>query len=157
MRFAIHHPAFKSQRLSVQTALGLGGPKLLLNDEIVKRQYGTYPMLSDSGSQFLAQMDVNWVDTIPVVKIGGKSISVAKPLRWFEYAWICVPLLLVFVGGMLGLIVGWGSAIFSTRIFRSDRSARTKYVLAAACSLMGVAVFFAVTAVMKAAFSVRSL
>jgi hypothetical protein len=101
MRFAIHHPAFKSQRLSVQTALGLGGPKLLLNDEIVKRQYGTYPMLSDSGSQFLAQMDVNWVDTIPVVKIGGKSISVAKPLRWFEYAWICLPLLLVFVGGCL--------------------------------------------------------
>jgi hypothetical protein len=84
----------------------------------------------DSGLQFLAEMDLNCVETIAVIKIGGKSISVAKPLRWFEYAWICLPLLLMFVGGMLGLIAGWGSAIFSTRIFKSDLSAVAKYLLA---------------------------
>jgi hypothetical protein len=123
------------------------------------KQHGTYPVLSDSGSQFLAEMDLNWVDTIPIIKLGGNTVVIAKPLRWFEYAWICLPLGLglVFVGGILGLFVGWGSAIFSTRICRSDRSAIARYMLAGVCSLAGVAIFLGLTAVMKATFNVNSL
>src|ERR1035437_4151265 len=35
MRIEVQHPAFKSQRLSVETASLLGGPKLLLNGAVV--------------------------------------------------------------------------------------------------------------------------
>ena len=49
MRIDVHHPAFESQRLSVETASLLGGPKLYLNGIVVKRRKGRYPATSDAG------------------------------------------------------------------------------------------------------------
>jgi hypothetical protein len=144
MRIEVRHPAFKTQRLSIQAASFFTGPKLLLNDVPVKRKGGRYPVVSDSGQEVLIQMRYNLLDPIPALKIGDAPFELAKPLRWFEYAWIGVPMLLVFAGGALGGFVGAGSTIVNGRIFRSDRSAVSKYALAAVTTITSAVVFFAV-------------
>jgi hypothetical protein len=141
MRIPMEHPAFKSRRLSVEPASFFSAPKLLLDGVAVKKQKGRYPVVSDAGQQVLIQMRYNLLDPIPTVKIGDAAVELAKPLQWFEYAWIGVPMLLVFAGGALGGFVGAGSTVVNGRIFRSDRSAVSKYALAAVTSITGAAIF----------------
>ena len=141
MRIPIEHSAFKSKRLSVEPASFFSGPKLLLDGVAVKKQKGRYPVVSDSGQQVLIQMRYNLLDPIPTVKIGDAAVELAKPLQWFEYVWIGVPMLLVFAGGALGGFVGAGSTVVNGRIFRSDRSAVSKYALAAVTSITSAAIF----------------
>ena len=142
MRIAIRHPAFKSQHLSVATASLLGGPKLLLNGVVVKKQKGRYPVSADSGAQHLVQMNYNLVDPVPKIKIGEEVIELAAPLQWYEYTWIGVPMLLVFAGGALGGLVGAGATVVNGRIFRGDRNSVAKYALATLVTVSGVAIFF---------------
>jgi hypothetical protein len=144
MRIEIKHPAFESQRLSVETASILTGPKLLLNDVVVKRKGRSYLVRSDIGQELAIKVMYNFLDPVPKMKIGEEMIELAKPLQWFEYAWIGVPMLLVFAGGALGGFVGAGSTVVNGRIFRSDRSAVSKYALAAVTTVAGAAVFFVV-------------
>jgi hypothetical protein len=94
MRIGIKHPAFQSKHLSVEQASFFSGPKLLLDGVAVKKQKGGYPVASDSGQPVLIQMRYNLLDPIPTIKIGDAPIQLAAPLRWFEYAWIGLPMLL---------------------------------------------------------------
>jgi hypothetical protein len=150
MRIEVRHPAFKTQRLSIQAASFFTGPKLLLNDVSVKRKSGRYPVVSDSGQEVLIQMKYNLLDPIPTLKIGDAPIELAKPLRWFEYVWIGVPMLLVIAGGAVGGFVGAGSTIVNGRIFRSDRSVVSKYALASVTAVTSAVVFFAIVIAIRA-------
>jgi len=42
------------------------------------------------------------------VVFDGQTITLVSPLRWYEYAWMSLPLLLVFAGGALGALFGFG-------------------------------------------------
>ena|ERR1700689_857509 len=99
MRIEIKHPAFKSQRMSVKTASFFTGPKLLLNGVVAKRNGRSYLVMSDSGQEVPVKVLYNFLDPIPKVKIGEEMIELAKPLQWYEYVWIGIPMLLVFAGG----------------------------------------------------------
>jgi hypothetical protein len=151
MRIAVKHPAFKSRHLSVEQASFFSGPKLLLDGVVVKKEKGAYPVASDSGQPVMIQMRYNLLDPIPTIKVGGAAIELAKPLRWFEYAWIGLPMLLVFTGGALGGFVGGGSTVVNGRIFRSERSTVAKYVLAAVTTVAGAAVFFVIAVAIQVA------
>jgi hypothetical protein len=151
MRIEINHPAFKTQPLSVETASIFAVPKLLQNGVVLKRTSGSYQVDSDSGQQFKIQVKYNFLDPIPKVKIGEETITLAKPLRWYEYAWIGVPMLLVFAGGALGGLVGAVCTVVNGRIFRSNRGAFSKYALAGVTTLVGVIVFFALAVAFRMA------
>jgi hypothetical protein len=141
MRIEVRHPAYATQQLSVETASLLGGPKLLLNGEIVKRQKGRYPVAADSGAEALIQMRYNLVDPIPTLKIDDEPVRLAEPLHWYEYAWGGLPILLVFTGGALGGLVGGIAAVLNGRIFRSDRGAVAMYGLTAVVTLSAAVIF----------------
>jgi hypothetical protein len=143
VRIEINHPAFKSQRLSVQTASLFAGPKLLLNGVIVKRQKGRYPVVSDSGAQTLIQMRYNLIDPVPAFKIGEDSIKLVEPFHWYEYVWSGLPILLVYAGGALGGLLGGVATMANGRIFRSDRGSIAKYGLAGLITVSAALVFFA--------------
>ena len=69
-----------------------------------------------------------------------------RPLYWYEYGWMALPILLAFAGGGLGALVGLGAAHLNSRIFWSDRAVWLRYVLTALVSLAAVGVFFIVAA-----------
>jgi hypothetical protein len=151
VRIEIKHPAFKSQRLSIETASIFAAPKLLLNGVVVKRKAGSYSVASDSGQELPILIKYYFLDPIPKVKIGDATIELAKPLQWYEYAWIGVPMLLVFSGGALGALVGAGSTVINGRIFRSERNTVAKYSLAAVTTVAGAAVFFVIAVAIQLA------
>jgi hypothetical protein len=156
VRIEIKHPGFKSQRLSVETASILAGPKLLLNSVVLKPKGGRYRVASDSRQELAIKVLYNFLDPIPKIKIGDETIELAKPLQWYEYAWIGVPMLLVFAGGALGGFVGAGSTVVNGRIFRSDRGALSKYALAAVTTVTGAVIFFVVAVAIRMALGTKA-
>ena len=78
---------------------------------------------------------------MPKVILGNETIVLARPLVWYEYLWIGLPILLVFVGGFIAGAVGAMATYTSVRIFRSDWSALAKYGITALISAVAVVAF----------------
>ena len=79
-----------------------------------------------------------------------------KPnLRWHEYLWAGLPLLLVLVGGAIGGLVGATAANYNVKLFLSNTSKATKYVLTGLISLMAPLIAFALSSLFVAFFDPR--
>ena len=61
------------------------------------------------------------VDQIPTLMIDDQPVMLAEPPQWYEYGWNTLPLLLKFIDGALGGLVGGYATVVSGRILRSDR------------------------------------
>jgi hypothetical protein len=96
----------------------------------------------DSGAETLIQMKFNLIDPVPTLKIDEETIKLVESLRWYEYAWGGLPILLVYAGGALGGLVGGVATIANGRIFRSDRTTVAKYGLAGVVTVSAVVTFF---------------
>jgi hypothetical protein len=142
MRIEVQHSAFKRRHLSVETASVFRTPKLLLNDAVVKKDRGRYSVKSDSGAEKLVQMKYNLIDPVPTLKIDGQAINLVEPLKWYEYAWSGLPILLVFAGGALGGLVGGAATMANGRLFRSERGSIAKYGLAGLITASSAVIFY---------------
>lgn len=141
MQIEITHPSFKLHRLVVETAGFFRGPRLLVNGNPATRSKGRYTVNSDSGQGVVVELKHNVLDPIPKVKIGDQPIELARPLTWYEYLWMGIPIVLVFAGGGLGALVGILAMYASARVFRGTRSGPAKYGLTALVSLGAFAAF----------------
>jgi hypothetical protein len=138
MQLEIQHPAFRTQRLALQTAGRFSGPKLLLNGSPVEKKKGRFTVASDSGQETAIVLKYNLLDPVPKVKIANETLQVAPSFRWYQYAWIGIPVLLLFIGGAIGGFVGALGAIANGHVFRSGYATPAKYGLSA---LVTVAAF----------------
>jgi len=149
MQLEVQHPEFKSQRLAVETAGTFRGPKLLLNGTIVKKQKGRYTVTADSGAETTIQLKYNYLDPIPKIKIGEEVVELASALKWYEYVWIGIPIVLVFSGGAIGGLAGALGANASGRVFRSNRSSLAKYGLSALITLGALVAYVVLVTVFR--------
>jgi len=138
MRLEVQHSLFKKQQLAVESANRFSGPQLLINGAIAEKTKGRYLVKDDLGADTTIQLKYNFLDPIPKVKIGNDVIELATPLKWYEYTWIGIPIILVFTGGAVGGIIGALSANASGKVFRGSRSTVAKYGLSALISLGGL-------------------
>ena len=149
MQLEVQHPAFKAQRLTVEAAGTFHGPRLLLNGALVKKQKGRYTVTSDSGVETTIQLKYNFLDPIPKIKIGEEMSEIVSSLKWYEYVWIGIPIVLVFSGGAIGGLCGAVAANASGRVFRSDRSSLAKYALSALVTVGAVVAFVVLVTVFQ--------
>jgi hypothetical protein len=131
MKIEVEHPAFKTERLAVETAGLFSSPQLLVNGSVVKKDKGQYSIPSDSGEEISIILKHNFFDPVPKIKIGNELIKLARSFSWFEYLWF---IFLFFslanippVGGLVGAI----GAVVSARVFRSNCSTLKKFGLTA--------------------------
>ena len=82
-------------------------------------------------------------------EVKAQTIELARPLAWYEYLWMAIPIALVFVGGGLGALFGLVAVYSSARIFRSDRGTAAKYGLSALISLGAALAFFVAALVVQ--------
>ena len=134
----VTYPGFEGRRLTVRTAGWFSGIQLQIDGAPVKPQKRLYLLRDNAGKEVQAKFGYNYIDPVPMLKIDGNPILLARPLTWYEYAWMGAPILLLFVGGALGALFGMWGAWTSGRIFRSDRGTAVKYLLTGAVSLAAV-------------------
>lgn len=131
-------PGFESHRIILRSSGMFSGPKLLIDDEVIKGSWGKYTLRRDDGTEVFARLVNNIFDPIPQLVVDGKVYSSVPPLPWIQMGWAGAPILLLFIGGMIGAILGLLAAYLNTRIFRLELHIALKFVLTGFISCIAV-------------------
>ena len=75
---------------------------------------------------------------VPQLLVDNQVISLVKPLRWYEWLWSGLPIILVFTGGALGGAIGALAFTLNAKIFRAEPNGFLKYLFTAAVSILSV-------------------
>jgi hypothetical protein len=142
MEIRIKHERFEGQRLVVKAANFIHGPRLLLNDQILKAKRGKYTVRDNKGKELLLRLKYNLVDPVPKLEIEGEDIELAPPLKWYQYVLIGLPLVLVVIGGAVGAFIGVITAYANVFIFRSSKNTLMKSLLTLSASIAAIIGFF---------------
>lgn len=123
-------------------------PKLFLDGEKltpIKKNWFTrrsdYSAVSNFGKDVTITLRYRALDSIPLLYIDGQKFQIARPLTNWEYLWICLPIVLIFIGGIIGAILGT-SAIFSNAILiRKIKNIPLRYIYTGGTTLMAILLF----------------
>lgn len=150
MRYRVPVEGFKQRPVELETAGLFGGPRLLQNGEPAPKgpKRGSFTLIRDDGTEVVARVRPSFfVDPVPAVQIGDQQIRVVRAFRWYEIAWLGLPVLLVFVGGAIGAGVGFAAAIVNATIMRSDRPALLRYLQTGGVSVLAVIAWLVIAVV----------
>lgn len=143
MRYPVRLEGFEGQTLEIQPGGLFSGPKVFVNHQPAPKGKGREVILRRTdGTSVVATLkpSIFGLD-VPQLVVEGKTIRVTEPLRWYVWAWIALPMLLVFVGGALGGIAGFFGLSTNAIIVRSKMNGFAKFALTAAVSGLVVAAF----------------
>ena len=143
MDYQVEHSDFQGRGLAVRTGGFFGGARLVLDGALVEGKRAKYTVRDNEGRPRVIKLKGNGLDPIPKLDVDGDIISLTRSLAWYEYAWMGMPIILVFSGGALGALFGLLATYSSARIFRSDRGTGSKFALSGLISLGAVACFIA--------------
>jgi hypothetical protein len=149
MEFPISLPGFEGQNLTVKPA-GFWRAQLLQNGLPLKRQKGHFSVQNNAGETVPIRFKTEFLDPIPKVIIGDDVIHLVPSLRWYEYLWAGFPILLLFIGGAVGGLLGAAAAYTNAKIFRTQRSAPAKYALTGLVSIGAAIAWLAVGVILVA-------
>jgi hypothetical protein len=139
---AIETPEFLGRGLAVRTASWLRGPRVVIDGEPVKGHRGRFLVRDNRGQEVTIRLISNHIDPIPKVTVGDRSISLARPLEWYEYVWSGLPILMALHGGALGAVCGFVALQKSTAVFRGEGSKARKFLVTGLLSLAAVIAYF---------------
>ena len=138
MNIPLSLPGFEGRRASLQTASFFSGAKLLENGVAVPGKKGVFRLKSNSGTEVVVRFKRRFLDPVPDVEVGGRTITIMESLRWYEYLWMGIPIVLVFTGGAIGGLFGGAAVLGSSHVFRSSQSTPSKYALTGLISVASV-------------------
>ena len=133
----------EGQDIVVKTSL-LSGTRLFVNGQKAARgpKMGTMSLTRNDGRVVTAQwkQQMFGFDT-PQLDVDGKTYVLAQPLKWYEVVLMALPIALVFIGGLLGAIVGVVASAASASIFRTRMNKIVKILLAIVIVFAAVIVY----------------
>ncbi len=150
MEYPINLPGVENKQVKLVTSNFYGKPKLFLNDFELQKQNDRYSITSDSGSPILITLENNFLDPVPKVFANNNQILVAKKIKWYEYIWTGLPILMVLQGGLLGVLFGLISLRLNLNIFRGNRKIIAKYLLTLGISLIFVIGYLSIAMIFTA-------
>ena len=154
MNYPVKLEGFEGQNIEVQPAGTFSGYKLLINGQPAPQgpKRGQMLLRRNDGTQAIATWKAQLLgfDT-PQLVVDGQPIALEEPLKWYEWAWGGWPILLLFVGGVLGAIAGFIAFSVNTKIFRSSMGSVEKYLLTAVISAVAVMAYLVVATLLASA------
>ena len=148
LNFHIEFPNFKFNKLTVQGS-HYGYPSLFINDKKIKPYRGRfiarrrkYRVKDDDGTQNEIILKNRLLDAIPLLIINGNKIEIIRSLKWYEYLWIAIPAVLLFIGGAIGAFLGTVGTLTNSLIFRKFNSKIAKYLLTGTNTAIAYFFFF---------------
>ena len=136
---------FEGQNIEVKPPSFFSGAQLLVNGSPAEKgpKRGQMCLRKNDGSEVIA----SWQPTmmgfdLPKLVVDGEVIEIAKPIKWYEMIWSAFPLLIIFVGGLIGGVVGFIGFALNAKVFRSKLNTLVKFLLTAGISILAVVVYF---------------
>ncbi len=141
MIYPFEHDDFQGISLAVCGSSFFKSAYLLVDDVKVKGKRAKFSVNDTQGATREIKLKINIFDPVPKVEIDGAIIQLTRSLTWYEYLWMSLPIMLIFVGGGLGAMFGMLATYSSSKIFRSDKKTGIKYLLSGAVSLSAIVIF----------------
>jgi hypothetical protein len=143
MLYKLEVPGFEGQRLEIDA--GAFKKTLLLNGvKAPSGGIGKYRLTRNDGREVTTKWASSF-DPAPSIVIDGQTIRTASPLKWHEMLVVAAPILLVFIGGAVGGLLGGLAAAGNAKLMRSAQPAAVRYLgsIALACTATIVYVLIA--------------
>lgn len=147
MEFDIEYTGFENKKLVLKTAGFFSGASISLQGRPIEGKKQTFTVQNNDGQEIEIKLKNNLIDPVPKLEIDGNTIELARPLTWYEYGWMGLPIFLVFAGGLFGALFGLIATYSSGRIFRSNLNIVLKYVLSGCISLLACVLFVIVATI----------
>lgn len=140
MKYTANLEGFEGQNIEVITGFW-SGPKLFINGEPAPKGDRRNEMRLQRND--LRQVTATWKPVlmgfdVPQLLVDGKVTSLVEPLKWVQWVWGGLPVLLVFAGGLLGAFIGLIAFSINAKIFRSGLGDVLKYIISGMLSFAAV-------------------
>lgn len=113
------------------------------NGRLIPRKRGKYFVTTAAGDT--EEMKIAYgLDFVHVVWFRGQKIPLEERLTTTEYVLGGLPVLLVFLGGLLGVFVGFMGALWIYDYFRTEKRMPQQMAMAVGVSLLCFLLYFAI-------------
>jgi len=147
LNFPVEPPGFENRTMRVRMSywkwpkIFLDGAELIPQKSGLFRRNREYSAMSNFGKQVTIRLRRIPVDMIPILEIDGQKFPIARPLNAWEYVWIGLPLLLLFIGGGIGGVMGAIAAFSNSLLIRRIQHWAPRYILTGATTAMAFVLF----------------
>lgn len=144
MRYKIEIEGFEGQNIEIETAGFFSGFKIFVNGVLAPKgnKRGEVILRKNDGSISIATWKQQMLGLdFPQLAVDGKIIKIVEPLKWYEYIWNGLPILLIFTGGFIGAFFGVIGFSSNIKIFRSTISTPFKFISTALVSGLTVVIY----------------
>jgi hypothetical protein len=144
MNYTVNIEGLENQKIEVRVRFW-SGPKLLINGEPARKgtKRGEMILQRNDGRQVTASWKPQFLGLdVPQLVVDGKTINLVEPLQWYQWLLGGWPVLLLFVGGALGAIIGMIAVAINLKVFRAEMNDALKYMLSVVVSILAVVVYF---------------
>ncbi len=142
-RYAILIPGFEDHQILLKSA-SFSRAKLIVDGKVVKKDKGSrvIPITSVEGLIAKIEMRPSILDPLPQVWVDGEKLNIAPPIKWYQWVWISVPLIvLIVLGTFVGAIFGIPAMLLNIQVFRSRLSRVLQYVVSLLITLLAVILY----------------
>jgi hypothetical protein len=133
---------------------GLNPPKILVNGILAPqgKDKNQFIIKSETGIETIVDLKItNLFDIVPTVELNGSPVKVVKPLAWYEYVVIALPLVLIGIGGAIGGMIGALAATVTRSIMRSNLNPIMRYAASVGVTIIAVTVWYALVLIIRSA------
>jgi hypothetical protein len=149
-------PGFSNHKLAVRAAGFFRGPQLRIDNAVAnkdrtagKGRDAAYWVQKDDGISTVLKLKWNLIDPVPTLRIGENDYLLAPRLRWYEYVWMGLPIVLTFLGGAIGAVIGILGTKVSAEVFRGNSHPVAKYVITGLVSVSCVIAYLALAVFLR--------
>jgi len=148
MTFNVPITGFDRRNLCVRVSYWIG-TRLYLDGKKVNpvekkpfsRKY-SYSVKDNIGNPINIDLQYKGFDIIPVIVVNSIKYHLAKPLSAWEYIWISIPFILLFIGGALGGVLGGAAVFFNAILIRKIRHWIPRYLITGCTTLLAFVFFW---------------
>ncbi len=143
MGYTANIEGFEGQNIEVNIGFW-SGPKLLINGNPAQKgnKRGEMILQRNDGREVIAiwKPQFSGLD-VPQLSVDGKIVILVEPLTWYQLVWGGWPVILLFIGGLLGAIAGVVGFSINAKVFRSGMNDIMKYVVSGIVSALAVGAY----------------
>ena len=144
-------PGFEGRNIEVKSRGTLGGFVVTVDGQpapaAARKNY--FVLKRNDGQTVEVGVKTSYPDPAPILVLDDQEIRTARALSPFEWVWAGFPILLLFVGGALGGMLGGIAAVTNMSLLRSDKPAAVRYGLAALVSLAAITIWVVIGSVLQ--------
>jgi hypothetical protein len=156
MDYRLDHPHLLEEDVYLRISWLFGNPELYHNgSRQLEKATGTniYSIKRKDGKVITLALEPKRLDPFPRLEIEGNQYPIGRKLFAIDYLFIVFPLLLIFIGGALGGLLGFLSAGINARIMRMPKSAIERYGLSVVSTVTATFVWFVIAVSLSLLFN----